>query len=198
MRFRILLFGATLMVLAACAPVRIKGDSATLARQRARERVLSMRTHWTVQARLAVSDGHHGGSGSLIWRQDGGHYDFTLRAPVTGRSFHLHGGPEGAELDGLDGGPVHGRSAQQLMARALGWQVPLAQLRYWIKGLRAPGSPAKLRFDEDRKPALLEQEGWTVQYRDWFKGVTPAIPQKVFASRGPYRVRVAIQGWTWR
>ena len=198
MRFRLLMACAAAMALAACAPVRIKGDSAMFAAQAAREHALSVRTHWTIQARLAVSDGHHGGSGNLVWKQDGDHYDFTLRAPVTGRSFHLHGGPGGAELDGLDGGPVHGRNAQRLMARALGWQVPLEQLRYWVKGLRAPDGQAHLRFADDRLPALLQQDGWTVEYRAWFQGVAPEIPQKVFASNGPYRVRVAIQGWTWR
>jgi outer membrane lipoprotein LolB len=189
---------SVLLTLTACAPVRMKGSTATLSSQAAREKLLSPRNHWTVQARMAVSDGHHGGSGTLTWMQDAEDYDFVVRGPLTGRSFHLHGGANGAELDGLDGGPLYGPNAQQLLARALGWQVPLAQLRYWIKGLRAPGSPAQLRFGPDHLPSLLQQDGWTVEYRSWSQGMQPEVPQKVFASKGPYHVRVAIQGWTWR
>ncbi|KGI77185.1 lipoprotein insertase outer membrane protein LolB [Oleiagrimonas soli] len=197
MRGRHFLLGAALLALAACAPVRIKGDKVMLGAQQAREQALSARTHWTIEARLAVTDGEHGGSGGLTWTQDGDRYDFTLRAPVTGRSFRLRGGPGGAELDGLDQGPMHGVDAEHLLARALGWRVPLQQLRYWVKGLRAPDSPATLRFGNDHLPSLLQQDGWKVEYRDWFADSQPAVPRKVFASMGNYRVRVSIEHWSW-
>lgn len=184
------------LLLAACAPVRLKGDAATLAAQRARERSLRGRDHWTLNARLGVSDGHHGGSGSLTWTQDGNRYDFVVRAPITGRSFRLHGGPGGAELDGLDGGPVRGRNAQRLLARALGWQVPVRQLRDWVRGLRARGAPARLAFNRQGLPSQLVQDGWTVQYPDWFGARQPPLPRKVYAERPPYKVRVAIESWT--
>ncbi|GAB3027365.1 MULTISPECIES: lipoprotein insertase outer membrane protein LolB [Oleiagrimonas] len=197
MNIRHLLLGAAILALAACAPVRIKGDHAMLGAQQAREAKLSARNHWTIQARLAVTDGKHGGSGSLTWTQNGDRYDFTLRAPVTGRSFRLRGGPDGAELDGLDQGTLYGVDAEHLLARALGWRVPLQQLRYWVKGLRAPGGKAKLRFGENHLPSLLQQNGWNVEYRDWFAGSDPSVPRKVFASMGNYRVRVSIQRWSW-
>lgn len=197
MKWRVLWPAAAILALAACAPVRIKGDAAMLAAQHAREQALSARDHWTITARLAVSNGHHGGSGSLTWTQDGDRYDFTLRAPVTGRSFQLRGGPHGAVLEGLDKGPLYGRDAQHLLARVFGWPVPLARLRYWVKGLRAPDAPARLRFGKDHLPSLLQQDGWKVEYRGWFEDARPQVPSKVFASRGPYRVRVVVEQWTW-
>ncbi len=189
---------ALALVLAACAPVRMKGDAATLSAQQAREQALARRDHWTISARLAVSDGRHGGSGSLTWSQRGDDYDFVLRAPVTGRSFELHGGPRGAVLKGLDGGPLHGDDAQLLLARVFGWPVPLARLRYWVKGLRAPGAAGRLRFGADQLPSLLKQDGWRVEYRDWFTDLDPALPRKVFASSGDYRVRLVIEHWSWQ
>jgi outer membrane lipoprotein LolB len=116
---------------------------------------------------------------------------------VTGRSFDLHGGPDGAVLQGLDGGPVRGPDAQDLLARVFGWPVPLPRLRWWIMGLRAPGMPARLRFGDNGLPSLLEQDGWTVEYRDWFTDADPALPRKVFASMGKDRVRVVIEHWNW-
>ena len=187
---------AALLTLAACAPVRVKGDAAMLRAQHAREQTLAGRNHWTIHARLAVSDGRHGGSGSLTWVQDGDRYHFLLRAPVTGRSFDLHGGPYGAVLEGLDGGPVRGPDAERLLTRVFGWPVPLPRLRWWIKGLRAPGRPARLRFGDNRLPSLLQQDGWTVEYRDWFADAQPPVPRKVFASSGPDHVRVVIENWS--
>ncbi len=42
---------------------------------------------------------------------------------------------------------------------------------------------------------MIEQDGWRVEYRDWFADRDPPLPSKVFASRGDARVRMAIESW---
>lgn len=195
---RFLLLGAAAgLLLAACAPapVRRPADQAALAAQRARESQLANADQWTLEGRLAVSDGRDGGSGSLTWTQQGGRYAFELRAPITGKSFRLSGDPEGALLEGLDGGPLRGPDAEALMRKALGWEVPLKDLRAWVLGLRAAGVPAELQFGEHDLPSLLQQDGWTVDYRAWDLSRQPPLPQKVFASRPPYKVRLSIESF---
>jgi len=192
---RLLPLGAAVgLLLAACAPVPVRkpADAAALAAQAAREQQLAGVDQWTLEGHLGVSDGRDGGSGSLTWTQAGGRYDFELRAPITGKSFRLSGGPEGALLEGLDGGPLRGPDAEALMRKALGWEVPLDELRAWVLGLRAAGSPAELRFGEHQLPSLLQQDGWTVDYRAWDMQRQPPLPQKVFASQPPYKVKLSI------
>ncbi|MDN5923915.1 MAG: lipoprotein insertase outer membrane protein LolB [Xanthomonadales bacterium] len=191
-----LLCVAGLLGVAACAPVQIKTNHGLLAAQSAREQALAGQDHWALQGRLGVSDGHDGGSGNLTWTQAGEQYDFTLRAPVTGRSFHLSGDAHSATLDGLDQGPMHGADAADLMARAFGWQVPLQQLRAWVRGLRAPDGNAQMTFAENHLPLQLQQDGWTIDYRDWFEDLRPPMPRKVFARRGDYSVKLSIHHWT--
>jgi len=184
------------LVLAACAPaMRMKGDAGLLDAQRAREQALAGADHWLLQGRLGVSDGHEGGSGSFSWSQDGDRYEFVLRAPVTGKSFRLSGGPDGALLEGLDGGPLRGSDAEALMRKALGWEVPLRDLRAWVLGLRADGGPAELRFGANRLPSLLQQDGWSVDYRAWDEARQPPLPTKVYAAKPPYKVRLSIESW---
>jgi outer membrane lipoprotein LolB len=188
------------LLLAACAPqlVRIKGDAGLLAAQAARERALAHTDHWTLEGRLGVSDGRDGGSGGFTWTQDGDDYRFVFRAPITGRSFELSGGPAGALLQGLDGGPLRGGDAEALMRRALGWEVPLHDLRAWVLGLRADSGPAELAFGDNRLPSLLTQDGWTVDYRAWDAARQPPLPTTIFASRPPYKVRLSIETWSLR
>lgn len=194
-----LLAASVPLLLAACVPrqaVRIKGDAALLGQQQARERQLAGADHWTLQGRLGVSDGHDGGSGSLTWTQDGDRYDFVLRGPaLSGVSFHLSGGPQGAVLDGVHGGPLRGPDAEALMRRALGWDVPLRDLRAWVLGLRADSGPAVLRFGENRLPSLLRQDGWVVDYRAWDTSRQPPLPSTVFAAKPPYKVRLSVESW---
>ena len=185
------------LLLVACAPVvRMKGDAGLLNDQAKREQALAHADHWTLQGRLGVSDGKSGGTGSFSWTQNGDQYEFVLRGPaISGMNFRLSGGPDGALLEGLDGGPVHGSDAEVLMHKALGWDVPLRDLRAWVLGLRADSGPAELSFGTDRLPSLLQQDGWAVDYREWDATRKPPLPTKVYAGKPPYTVRLSIESW---
>jgi len=61
--------------------------------------------------------------------------------------------------------------------------------------MRASGS-AHLEYDAQNLPALIEQSGWKVEYREWLSDRDPPLPRKLFASRGNARVRVAIESWS--
>lgn len=187
------------LLLVACVPaVRIKSDASLLRAQAARERTLAHADHWVLQGRLGVSDGRDGGSGSFSWTQDGNRFQFVLRAPITGKSFRLSGGPDGALLEGLEPGPLHGPDAETLMRKALGWEVPLGDLRAWVLGLRADSGPAELSFGADRLPSLLQQDGWAVDYREWDTSRQPPLPKKVYAGKSPYKVKLSIESWQFR
>ena len=185
------------ILLAACAPlpVRRPGTAAQLAAQAARERELGAQQVWGLHARFAASDGHHGGSGSLEWSENGERYRFTLRAPITGKTVQLEGGPEGAVLTGAGREPLAGRNAGEVLNAEFGWSVPVADLAWWVRGLRAPGIPAILTFGANGLPATLDQDGWHVDYRDWYAERNPPLPSKVYASRDPFSVRLSIQEW---
>ncbi len=184
------------LLLAACVPaVRMKGDAGLLNAQLAREQTLAHADHWVLQGRLGVSHGKDGGSGSFSWTQNGDRYEFVLRAPITGKSFRLSGDPAGALLEGLDPGPLRGPDAEALMRKALGWEVPLRDLRAWVLGLRADSGPAELSFGADRLPSLLQQDGWAVDYREWDATRKPPLPTKVYAERPPYKVKLSIESW---
>ncbi|RDS82365.1 lipoprotein insertase outer membrane protein LolB [Dyella psychrodurans] len=194
-----ILAALALLLLAACAPqqlVRNQGDAVSLAQQDAREKQLADADHWTLQGHLFVSNGQDGGSGNLTWTQNGDRYEFTLRAPITGKSFRLTGGPDGAVLDGLDGGPQSGPDAEALMRRVLNWDVPLSELRAWVLGLRAQGAESQLSFGDNRLPSSLLQDGWNVTYPAWDSTRQPPLPTKVFAKKPPFTVKLAIESWT--
>lgn len=185
------------LLLAACVPaVRMKGDTGLLNAQVQREQTLAHADHWTLEGRLGVSDGKSGGSGSFSWTQNGDHYEFVLRGPaISGMNFRLSGGPDSALLEGLNGGPLQGPDAEALMHKALGWEVPLHDLRAWVLGLRADSGPAELSFGTDRLPSLLQQDGWAVDYREWDATHQPPLPKKVYAEKLPYKVKLSIESW---
>lgn len=192
---RCLAFLGLLVALAACAPapVRTSADASLLAAQAMHEAALAAEPDWRLQGRLAVSAGGDGGSGRIDWVQRGDRYDIKLSAPVTRASWRLQGGPAEARLDGLDGGPLAGPDARELLAAATGWDIPVQALAHWVRGGRAPGQ-AHIEFGPDGLPALIVQQGWSVEYRGWTPGPVPR-PQRVFATRDDASVRLAVDAW---
>ncbi len=197
-QLRPILLAPLLLILAACAPTPTRKQStatpAALAAQSARESALAARTHWTIDARIAIS-GENGGSGDLTWRQNADAYTFSVRA-ANGKTLRLSGDSQQAKLEGVDAQPDIGSDPEKLLHDRLGAEVPFAALHAWVLGLRAPGSSAQVQFDERGLPALIEQDGWTVEYLDWFTDRTPALPKNIRATRAKDKVKLIIQAWT--
>ena len=193
-----------MLTLAACAPVPTRVREVTPAAeatQAAREAALSPRMHWTISAHIGVTTARDSGSGDLEWRQDGDAYTFTVRAPITGKTWKLHGNADGAELEGVESKPVADTDVERLLRERMGWDVPLAALRAWAFGLRASGSVARMQYDERNLPTSIEQGGWSVEYRDWFAagavaGTDLSLPKRVFASSGTTKIKLAVYDWS--
>jgi outer membrane lipoprotein LolB len=182
------------LVLAACAAPHVKPDAGLLAKQGERERMLASQPNWQLAGRLGVANAKDAGSGSLQWRQDGDAFRFSVHAPVTGKTWVLTGDPHRAALEGLREQPVEGNDAAALLERELGWHVPVAELTDWVRAARAKGE-ARIEFNSEGLPAVIEQDGWKIEYPDYDAAHQPPLPRKIFASRGEYRVRLSVSQW---
>lgn len=184
------------LTLAACTPAlkRVPADAGMLAGQAARERLLAGQDQWLLSGRIAVASEHGGGNGRIDWRQDGENFVVELGAPMSRQSWRLSRVEGWVKLEGLEDGPWEGVDAQALLWQATGWLIPIDALTAWVRGIRAD-SPAQMEFAPDGLPAELTQAGWTVSYRDWDRRREPAMPVRVFASRGSDRVRLQIDDW---
>ncbi|MFC4727939.1 lipoprotein insertase outer membrane protein LolB [Coralloluteibacterium thermophilus] len=188
---------AVLLVLAGCAtapPARQPADAALLAAQAAREQALAARPAWSFSGRIAVSAEGDGGNGRIEWVQRGEDFEIRLAAPVTRRSWTLVRNGGQVRLEGLDGGTRHGADPQALLYEATGWLIPFDALQAWVRGARA-SARADIEFAPEGRPALIREQGWTVDYRAW-DAATPARPLRVFAEdRTGARVRLVIDAW---
>lgn len=170
------------------------------AAEQARQAALRAQQDWSFQGRVAISKARNGGNGRIDWHQQGGTYRVSLSAPVTRQSWQLSGG-EGrpALLEGLEGGPRGGDDASQVLLEATGWEIPVRQLPDWVRGLptRAAGEPDHQGFDVDGRPRVLRQQGWQVDYLDWYPAEAgrPSLPRRIEAVNGDAKVRLIVDEW---
>lgn len=210
---RLLATAALITALAACTsvPVRPPAQTAVLdaaaraeaeARLVAREAAVRSLPEFTFTGRVAMSNGRDGGSGRIDWRQAGDRFEVSLAAPVTRQSWRLSGDPDGARIEGLDGGPRDGADVGQLLWEATGFDIPVAALAAWAAGTRADpaqAGEAELEFTADGQLARLRQSGWTIDYLDWqpvASGGAPALPVRINAARDAARVRLIVDAWS--
>lgn len=194
---------AFIALLAACVgqPIRqapAVGNAVAQQAQAARVSVLLAHPQWSLQGRVALSNGRNGGSGRIDWRQGGQRFEVALSAPITRQSWRLSGDAGSARLEGLDGGPRQGVDPAALLRDATGWVIPVAALASWVRGqadTQLP--PATLEFDAGGHLSRLQQAGWTIDYSDWQAepqlGI--ALPHRLNAAQDDARVRLVVDTW---
>ena len=168
------------------------------AHQAQREAGLATRTQWSLQGRVALSNGRDGGSGRIDWSQDAARYAVSLSAPITRQSWRLSGDGQGAQLEGLEGGTRFGADPAELLREATRWEIPVTALSSWVRGLRASGDhgPARVQFGDDGRLSRIEQGGWTIDYSGWQGGTAGVeLPSRLNARRGDASVRLVIDSW---
>lgn len=185
---------AMLALLAGCvsAPSRppLLADTGA---QSVREAALAAQPDWGFRGRVALSQGGNGGNAGIRWRQHGSDFEIELSAPVTRQSWRLRSEAGRMSLEGLEGGRREGGDAEALLLEATGWRIPVTALSAWARGARGPG-PSELGMDPAGRPAQLAQDGWTIEYLDWFAG-TPPLPRKLYARKADASVRLVVEEW---
>ncbi len=151
-------------------------------------------THWTLEGKIAVSDGRESGSGRVNWQQQGDQYSIVMRAPVSGQSWRLSGSRGFSQLEGVKPTPVTGDSAQQLLRRELGWELPVGEMADWIFAVGLSDRAITQR-DAEGAPLKVSDAGWQLEYRDWQVADGVRYPRRITARRGAHQVRLVIQRW---
>jgi len=199
---RVLLLVATLL-LGACAGRAPREalpplDAVPAVHQAQRERALAAHPDWSLQGRVALSNGRDGGSGRIDWQQQGDRYTVALSAPITRQSWRLSGDAGGARLEGLDGGPREGADPAQLLREATRWEIPVAALADWVRGLPAPAAahgPARIAYGTDGRVSAIAQDGWRIAYSAWAAVDGIELPVRLDARRGEASVRLVVDAW---
>jgi outer membrane lipoprotein LolB len=201
MTLRVFVLAAAVLALAACTTTPRRGGQVppqgVLAdageREAARATRLRAIRDWSFTGRIAVSNGRNGGSGRIEWRQQGDRYEVALSAPITRQSWRLTGGPDGARLEGLEGGTRQGPDAAGLLFQATGWDIPVTALADWLRGLQAEGAAEpKIEPGWDGRPVKIEQGGWSIDY-EWPK--QGDLPKRLDARRDQARVKLVVDTW---
>ncbi|MFV8816694.1 lipoprotein insertase outer membrane protein LolB [Haliea sp. E17] len=185
---------AGLVLLSACSMTR--GPEVSAAMDVQRQAHLLALAQWQAQGKIALRSAEHSESGNLDWRQDGAHTHLQLSGPMGLSATTVDS--DGRYLSVRQGDEVQRWSLEDSALDAHNpWQLPLASLHYWLKGIPAPDAPVDaLQSDPlTRLPAQLQQQGWTVDYQDYGQFGGLWLPTRLQLQRADTRARIILRQW---
>lgn len=151
-------------------------------------------SNWTVRGRIAVQMAQNGGSASMFWKQQGQNYLIELFGPLGAGAVYLNGMPGEIILTSSKGQHLQAATPEILLHQALGWNLPVTNLNYWIRGIPAPGYALRSLNDQGQL-SQLQQDGWQINYLTYLTKDNITLPQNIMLIRQGLIVKIIIDSW---
>jgi len=121
---------------------------------------------WRLQGRLGLRGEGRSGTATLIWDERRGSRSIRLLGPMGGGVVTLEQDAAGATLRDRRDETWQAATAQELIRDATGWDLPMDSLRWWLRGIVAPGS-SDFHLDDRQRLVELLETGWRVEFSDY-------------------------------
>lgn len=183
-----------LFTITACTttvPLSGGGDASWLSHQKQ----LKQLHYWTINGRLAVSNGAESWNLDMSWQQQGHTYLIKLAGPLGAGKIQLRGDQNGVVLDDGENAPRYAENANRLLYENTGLDIPVEGMRYWVRGLPDPQMTNGGLDLLAGKIQKMHQGGWQLQYRRYQQVNETSLPQKLFMRRDDLDVRLVIDQW---
>lgn len=151
---------------------------------------------WQIQGKLGVRTPGDSSSVSLSWKQSPDNYAIHLSGPFGQGATSIKGNRDSVQLLPPKGEPLVAATPEELLIQALGWDIPLQGLYYWIRGIPAPREPVTRQNNSTEGTlTFLEQSGWQLTYSRYQLVDGWQLPEKIIATRGDIRLVLVIKRW---
>lgn len=182
------------VLLTACASVAPPADNQHLS-VAARQSALTSLKAWQLTGKIAFRSNQDAGTVNVTWQEQPNHYTLTLLAPLGAGGMTLTGNDQGITLKTDDGKIMQAKNAGELLRDHGGPNLPIQNLRYWIRGLPAPYSAANPRFDAYGRLSTLAQDGWQVEYLSYTHALACDLPSRLTLTSPDLKIKMMVYQW---
>lgn len=150
-----------------------------------------------LEGRVSVRHGEESFSGGLAWRRNAvGEEELLLNTPLGQGVAELRGDRAGMTLTDSKGQVLQATDSETLARQALGLELPLRGLAWWVLGHPRPEAPFRAEADGEGRLAVLEQDDWRIEFSRYALQGGTLLPGKLVARRGEnLDVRLVVDRW---
>ncbi len=179
--------------LSTCAIAPPASENSDWSRQRDQLQKLNS---WELRGRVNVRYDNESHTPRIIWLQQNVDYNIRLWGTFNAGATEIVGRPGFVTMEN-DGQMLSANSPEELILEQLGYELPVSQLNYWIKGLPAPDSEAQLAFNELNQLTTIQQADWTINLSDMRQYGALSLPRRVELTRPRNAIRLRFIGLNW-
>lgn len=188
-----------MLLVSGCSTTKLTSPATTTTVPKAtwanREAKLSSIHRWHISGKIAMQTSRDSGSASVDWSQGQNQYNISLQGPLGAGAMKLRGQPGRVTLQTSDGKSYQAASAEQLLAKQMGFHLPVSNMNYWIRGLPVPDVAANTRFDQDGRIATMIQQGYRVDYLAYSNASGIDLPEKMTIVSSALRIKMIVYQW---
>lgn len=185
------------LLLAACtaAPKRVPLSPQLERSWQQHQQQVQSYSQWSIVGRAALHSEGEAWTASLRWSQDRDAYSIQLSGPFGRGAVAIDGSDDGVTVHIAGQSPLTSDDAESLLYDNLGWSVPVASLRYWLRGLPAPGAVDQIELNEQGLLAHLQQQGWRLDYTRYSEDTATPLPRKLSLESPRMRLKLVLDRW---
>lgn len=146
--------------------------------------------------RVAVTHDGRPFSSGVRWQHAAERDEIWLLSPLGQAVAHIVCDAEGAVFTGADRRQSSARDVETLTRRALGWELPVARLAWWVRGgIAADGVIAEFDRDPQGRLLRLRQDGWDIVFVYRSEEGVDSLPRRLELKSESQTIRLVIDDW---
>ena len=189
-----------LLLTSACSPLQKQPDSAIYlppptwpAHQTAMQAIDS----WQLKGKLAYRNDENSGSAWFDWSQHGDDFTIYLSGPFGVGTVQISGNAQTITLSQPGEADISSHSSSALSQRLFGWQLPVEQMRAWVRGLPASSSVRVVKtFNQQGYLNTLQEDGWQLAISRYQHGPRGQLPGKIKGRSDKLSFTLLLKDWS--
>jgi len=156
---------------------------------------LSKLEHWQLTARIAIKTADDNLTASLNWQKNHKLFDFLVSGAFGVTYAHLIQEEDQATLEIPDTDLLTHSNAEFLLHQTLGWDFPLNELSYWVKGLPSGNSEEQIHYDEQGKIKQIHMGLWKIDFSKHKHYQGYLLPKMIKVEHPDMSMKVVAKKW---
>jgi len=151
---------------------------------------------WSIRGRTAIQSKNNSATFLLHWDQFDAGYELRFISGLGHGTYLLKGSAAGVVMRTPKNKVFTSDTPEKLIREKLGWDVYLAGLKYWMRGIPEPNVKySQLLLDEKGRLKDMKQSGFSVSVLRYTDKRNISLPEKLFIRSSDIQLRLVIQNW---
>jgi len=161
----------------------------------AHRNAVSARSDWNLQGKIGVRAASGSGSASMNWQQNDEDFRLILSGALGMGRLVLHGNRDLVNWNDSRGRSGRHSDPDALIEEIWGWDVPVAALQFWIRGIPQPGESVEETQFANGLATRFRQAGWLIEPQEYRDVAGLALPTRIRLEGAQATLTVLINRW---